>query len=99
MRNLLSAIFIIIGITCVASNAFEDSNYESIKDDATKDTWCGDPGTCDYYLKAPCKSKCWHNRWEIRDHECDAMGSTSCRWSFEPPWIMGGKCYCCDISC
>lgn len=61
---------------------------------------CGPLFTCDYYLNTPCKSKCWHNSWDVRDNECRNMGTFNCRWSFEAPMaLIQGTCYCCDIKC
>lgn len=104
MKNIFFTIFI-----AVTSVGFATCSYEhdiTIKGNATDqllnnnvEDFCGPPLTCNYYLDTPCIATCWHNTWDIRDHECQKIGSNNCRWSFDAPWIMGGTCYCCDLKC
>ncbi len=100
---VIFTIFIVIATIFFACNALRN---DPLKETATEQTLdkledsCGYLLTCDYYLNTPCKSTCWRNTWDIRDRECEQMGSLNCRWSFQAPLIiLGGRCYCCDFEC
>ncbi|XP_037044849.1 uncharacterized protein LOC119080540 [Bradysia coprophila] len=108
-KFILYLIIIILSTTLIAAIFYfvsNDPNCDGSKAMTAEQTddeigsSCGPLFTCDYYLNTPCKSSCWHNTWDIRDRECQKMGSFDCRWSFAAPTaLFGGRCYCCDLKC